>query len=190
MGKSSSGKDTIFKILKADGDLNLKPIVPYTTRPRRANEVDGVDYNFIDKTMLQKYNEAGKVIEQREYDTVDGKWYYATINDGRIDLAKNNYLLIGTLSVFKSLKEYFGDKSVVPLYIEADDAIRLERALKREKSQLQPNYNEMCRRFLADSIDFSKAKLAEHKVIKCYYNNELDDCVAKIKTDILQEIQQ
>lgn len=184
MGKSSSGKDTIFKALKDDRELNLQPIVPYTTRPQRANEVDGVDYCFIDQSRLTEYDRAGKIIEQREYDTVNGKWYYATINDGQVDLTKANYLLIGTLPVYKSLQAYFGSSSVVPLYIEVEDAARLERALNREKNQLQPNYNEMCRRFLADSCDFSTAKLADCEIVRCYYNNELDECIAKIKADI------
>ncbi|MGI6092032.1 MAG: guanylate kinase [Veillonellaceae bacterium] len=188
MGKSSSGKDTIFKALKEDKDLNLKPIVPYTTRPQRANEVDGVDYCFIDQAALEDFCQAGKIIEQREYDTVKGKWYYATVNDGQVDLSKDNYLLIGTLPAYKSLQAYFGSNSIVPIYIEVEDAVRLERALNREKKQPQPNYNEMCRRFLADSSDFSSAKLAECNIIKCYYNNELDECIGKIKTDILNEI--
>ena len=86
MGKSSSGKDTIFKELNEDKELNLKPIVSYTTRPKRINETDGVEYFFIDKNQLDKYKEENKVIEQRVYHTVDGDWYYCTINDKQIDL--------------------------------------------------------------------------------------------------------
>ena len=36
MGKSSSGKDTIFKELMKEGTMDLRTIVPYTTRPIRA----------------------------------------------------------------------------------------------------------------------------------------------------------
>ena len=73
--------------------MNLKPIVSYTTRPKRINETDGVEYFFIDKNQLDKYKEENKVIEQRVYHTVDGDWYYCTINDKQIDLNKDNYLL-------------------------------------------------------------------------------------------------
>lgn len=48
MGKSSSGKDTIFKALLSDGELSLKQIVPYTTRPIREGEQNGVEYFFTD----------------------------------------------------------------------------------------------------------------------------------------------
>ena len=44
MGKSSSGKDTIYKHLMEDPRLSLRPIVPYTTRPIRAGEQNGVEY--------------------------------------------------------------------------------------------------------------------------------------------------
>lgn len=44
MGKSSTGKDTIYKHLLSDRRLGLKKIVPYTTRPIRNGERDGVEY--------------------------------------------------------------------------------------------------------------------------------------------------
>ena len=43
MGKSSSGKDTIFRELMKDETLGLQEIVHYTPRPSRAGEKDGVD---------------------------------------------------------------------------------------------------------------------------------------------------
>ena len=63
MGKSSSGKDTIFKEINNDKDLNLKPIISYTTRPKRINETNGVEYFFINKDELNKFEEENKVIE-------------------------------------------------------------------------------------------------------------------------------
>lgn len=46
MGKSSSGKDTVFKELMKEGTMDLRTIVPYTTRPIRAGEENGVEYFF------------------------------------------------------------------------------------------------------------------------------------------------
>ena len=50
---------------------------------------------------------------------------------------------------------YFGTEAIWPVYIELDDGVRLQRALDRELRQEKPKYEEMCRRFLADSADFS-----------------------------------
>ena len=42
MGKSASGKDTIYKILR-ERLPQIRTVVPYTTRPIRAGERDGVE---------------------------------------------------------------------------------------------------------------------------------------------------
>ena len=55
MGKSSSGKDTIYKKLAEDADLPVKTLVPYTTRPMRDGETDGVEYYFCDEETLQNF---------------------------------------------------------------------------------------------------------------------------------------
>ena len=74
MGKSSSGKDTIFKEILKKKELNLHQIVLYTTRPARANETDGVQYHFVDEERLSEFQDAGKVIELRAYQVVGGVW--------------------------------------------------------------------------------------------------------------------
>lgn len=188
MGKSSSGKDTIFKEINEDKDLDLKPIISYTTRPKRINETNGVEYFFINKDELNKFENENKVIEKRVYHTVHGDWFYGTINDGQIDLSKNNYLLITTLEAYESLRDYFGDDKVCPFYIDIEDGIRLERALEREKRQDKPNYDELCRRFLADNQDFSDENLSNLGINKFYINENLESCINNIKKDILNLI--
>lgn len=184
MGKSSSGKDTIFKYLIQDEELGLKPIISYTTRPRRAHEIEGIEYHFIDEADLNEYNKQNKVIEQRVYNTVHGKWYYSTIDDGQIDLSRDNYLLITTLEAYICLRKYFGNENVEALYVTLDDGVRLERAVKRERQQVMPNYDEICRRFLADSIDFSNEKLMAAGIEQYYINADLDNCVNEIRNNI------
>ncbi|WP_297132233.1 guanylate kinase [Terrisporobacter sp.] len=188
MGKSSSGKDTIFKELKDDRDLNLKPIISYTTRPKRVSETQGIEYFFIAKDKLDELEKDNKVIEKRVYHTVHGDWYYCTINDGQIDLDRNDYLLITTLESYKSLRDYYGNDKVHPLYVDIEDGIRLERALQREKKQANPNYNELCRRFLADNKDFSEENLSNLSINKSYVNEDLYECINTIKKDILNLI--
>lgn len=189
MGKSSSGKDTISKKLLQDKELNLKPIIPYTTRPIRHNEGQGLEYHFVSEELLAHYRKMGKIIEQRDYYTINGKWSYCTIDDGQINLTQNNnYLLIATLESYNNLQNYFAARNVIPLYIEVDDGVRLQRAIGREKQQSQPNYEELCRRFLADSNDFSKQNLENLGVLKSFPNENIDDCINSIKTDILMVI--
>ena len=186
MGKSGSGKDTIFKEIIKDNSLNLKKIVGYTTRPKRVEENDGVEYNFIDDDMINKFIQKNKVIELRKYDTVNGIWYYGTMDDGQINLQTNSYIVISTLESYSSFKKYFGSNNVIPLYIDVDDGIRLQRILNREMSEDSPNYKEICRRFIADSEDFSNKNLKLNGIEKIYSNNNLVECIADVKNNIIK----
>ncbi len=171
MGKSSSGKDTIFKILLGRKDVNLKTIVSYTTRPIRSLEKPGDEYNFVTIEEKDRLLAEGKVIEIREYNTVHGPWFYFTVDDGSVDLANNDYLIIGTVESFVKIRDYYGQDKVLPIYIEVDDGIRLSRALERERSQEHPKYEEMCRRFLADQKDFSEENLKKAGITNVFDNN-------------------
>ena len=171
MGKSSSGKDTLYRKLCEENPYGLKSIISYTTRPIRQGEKDGREYNFVGVDAFERLKDCGKVIEYRSYDTVHGRWYYFLADDGQINLKEDSYLLIGTLEGYESLVSYFGKEYIVPIYLEVDDGIRLQRALNREMSQPSPKYAELCRRYLADREDFSEEKL-ERNNINVRFNNE------------------
>ena len=187
MGKSSSGKDSIFKMLTSNEQLQLHRIIPYTTRPMREGEEDGREYFFADAKKLEQLQKDGKVIELRTYHTVYGDWNYFTVDDGQIDLEKNEYLVIGTLESYLDMCHYYGKKRVIPIYVEVEDGIRLQRALDREKKEEKPRYAEMCRRFLADAGDFSEEKLQEAGITKRFQNVDLQKTVAEITDFIVAE---
>ena len=112
MGKSSSGKDTIYKHLIEDKEFNFKNIVGYTTRPIRQGEINGKEYYFVTVEGMEELIKAGKVIERRAYDTVHGVWNYFTADDGQIDIDKEDCLLIGTLESYGNVRKYFGEEFV------------------------------------------------------------------------------
>lgn len=181
MGKSASGKDTIYKELARDKDLKLRQVVTYTTRPIREGEKDGVEYHFVSKEQLDDLMKQGKVIEHRTYDTVYGEWHYFTVEDSQIDLENHDYVLIGTLESYRQILSYYGKEIVRPIYIEVENGERLERALQRERKQPVPKYEEMCRRFLADEKDFSEENILEVGISKRFENCELNKCIEMIK---------
>lgn len=188
MGKSSSGKDSIYHEIMEKGALGLKPIIPYTTRPIRDGEQDGREYHFCTEDTVQRLQDAGRIMELRAYNTVYGVWKYFTVDDERIDLSKNNYLYIVTLEGYTKIQEYFGADRVVPIYIEVEDGERLMRAIAREQKQDVPKYEEMCRRFLADSADFCDEKLVEAGVVRRFSNNDFVQTVQEVTAYIADEI--
>lgn len=70
-GPSGVGKDATLSKL-AESGAKFHYVVTATTRPKRANEIDGVDYYFITKTDFKKKIEQDEFLE---YATVYGNYY-------------------------------------------------------------------------------------------------------------------
>lgn len=184
IGKSSTGKDTIFQSLLENEELELKSLVLYTTRPMRAGEAPGVQYHFTDEAGLDRLEAEGRVIELRAYQTVHGVWKYFTADTEATDLQRHNYITVGVLESFQAVRKYYGADRVVPIYIEVEDGERLQRALDRERAQEQPRYAELCRRFLADSEDFSEERIRAAGIEKRFCNRDLKECIEEITSFI------
>ncbi len=184
IGKSATGKDTIYKRILEESGLNLNRIIPYTTRPIREGEEEGREYHFCREEDVIQLEKEGRIVELRSYNTVHGIWKYFTVNDGNILLDQENYLIIGTLEAYTKIRDYFGKEVTVPIYIEIDDGERLARALKRERKPENQKYEEMCRRFLADAADFSEEKIKEAGIEKRFQNDDLESTISEVKAYI------
>lgn len=181
LGKSSTGKDTIYKNILEDETLGLKDIILYTTRPIRDGETDGKSYHFVSEKEYEDIKKSGLIIEERSYNTMHGVWRYFTVKDSSIDLSNNNYVIIGVLKSFIDTRDYFGSDKVVPIYIEVEDGLRLQRALNREKKPENRRFKELCRRYLADSEDFSEDKVKDAGIDKRFENVDLSSCINEVK---------
>lgn len=189
MGKSASGKDTIYKKIKEQ--INVKTYVLYTTRPIRTGEQEGVDYHYVSDEQMLKFKQEGKVIESRTYQTVKGPWTYATIADEQLE-QNGDILTVGTLESYNKIKEYYENKKsikLLPVYITIDEDERRKRAVKRENKQENPNYEEVERRLKADNIDFSEENLKKAGIgqNQTFENYDLDKCLESILTYIQKE---
>ncbi|MEY8232925.1 guanylate kinase [Oscillospiraceae bacterium 50-16] len=159
VGKSGSGKDTMYTQIMALGLPHLRPVIPCTTRPRRTNEADGQSYHFVSPEELARYESAGQIIEKREYMTTQGLWTYFT---PRFHLTEeSDRLLITTLEGVHALIALYGSPQVQVIYLYTNDRTRLLRCIERESREETPDYAEVCRRFLADQEDFSAARLKQ-----------------------------
>ena len=189
MGKSAVGKDKLYRMLLTESDFPLEPLVPFTTRPRREREKEGAEYHFVTEEQMNRMEEAGQIIERRMYPSVIGPWYYFTALTSDMDLSGKDYIGIGTLDSYRDICRFFqenrpenaGRMRVVPIYIESEDLIRLERSIIREKKEDHPKYDEVCRRYLADQKDYSEERLEWAGIRERFANNtELQDCFEKI----------
>ncbi len=186
MGMSGTGKDSIKRELLKDKTLGLNLLVPYTTRPKRPGEIEGVDYYFTDNQDFAKFLEGGKVVEFREYPHyVDGNVIYYTVDDTEVD---KDYLLITTPDAFVKIKEYFSQKNIgcKDLYLFVDPVIRLKRCFDRENASGGEKYKELIRRFLADEEDYPFCVMERKFGIRNFIpnNKDIETAVWLTKNDI------
>lgn len=185
MGRSGSGKDTIYKeLLKSSrlSGLEFKQVILHTTRPMRQGEKDGREYYFITDEQFEDMRSNNKFVEIREYNTVNGVWKYGT----SIDSFNQDgcYIGIGTLESFAKLKDKFGN-SIKEIFIKVDEDKLLQRTILRANGDSKQSIDEVKRRFEADRVDFSDKKIDSVGIKKIFYNNTLDDCVSEIEQYIL-----
>ena len=146
VGKAGSGKNTIVdQVVKTYPD-KFNKIISCTTRPPRENEKDGVDYHFVSKDYFFKkiYNK-----EVMEY-TSFNNWQYGTMIDSYLD-DKINIGIFNPEGVRTLLSIPEINLNLKVIYIKCSDKIRLIRQLNRE---LEPNIEEIIRRYKTDQIDF------------------------------------
>ena len=73
-GPSGTGKTSVIKAL-CGGDPTLAFSISATTRPPRSDEVNGVDYHFLDPTEFEDLIQSGGFLEWVKY----GEHYYGTL---------------------------------------------------------------------------------------------------------------
>ena len=181
MGPSSSGKNIIKSRLIKDNKFALKEMIMSTTRPKRTGEVEGREYYFKTVEEMLELEKEGKIIERRTYDTAYGPWHYFTTSSS-IDLENYNYIGDNTLEGLDQFVKFYGIENIISILIKVDDGIRLQRALDREKREKTPKYQELCRRFLADSVDFSEENISKRPITSIIYNNSsLDNTMQEVE---------
>lgn len=121
IGPSASGKTEIVKYLVKH--FNYSKFITTTTREKRINEINGVDYNFIslDDFLLKIKN--NEFIEYVKYNSN----YYGTL---KRNISLTTCLIIepSGLKAFKELK----DPSIVSFYLETSKEIRKQRMIERK----------------------------------------------------------
>lgn len=182
MGKSGTGKDTVMEEVLSDGTLDIEKIVPYTTRPKRESEFEGINYHYVDSAFMDSMDKAGKIVEKRSYNTVHGVWSYFTA-DVDIDREKD-YIIITTQEAIEKFVFHFGKENIYVIYLFLDDRERLLRCINRESMQITPNYKEVCRRFLGDEEDFFEDKLKN--MDNCIFVDTMGD--TKTNVDKIKDI--
>ena len=169
IGKAGSGKDTILKEILKQEPIKYNEIVSCTTRPKRENEIDGVNYYFLTPSEF-----ANKILNYEMLEATSfNDWFYGTSYDSLRSGIPN----IGVFNPdgIRALSQN-NDINLTVYYIQASDKTRLLRQLNRENN---PNVAEIVRRYKTDEEDFDGL---EFETINLTNENPEDilDIVSKI----------
>ena len=134
-GSTASSKDTTLKELSNRGVV--KTLLSTTTRPIRATEKQGREYNFITEEEFNKKD----FIEKRVYKVANGDtWYYGLSYDEIFKCHNNfgNYAVIVDVQGMRIIKEYVnrtfrGSIEVITIMLKASYYTRINRYLNRDK---------------------------------------------------------
>jgi len=166
---SGAGKTTLAKKIERS-DRNFKISISYTTRTPRANEVDGVDYNFVTIKKFQELASQDKFLEQAK---VFGN-YYATLKGPIEDNLANgiDYLFDidwqGTEQVKKIMPA-----DIVSIFILPPSIDDLESRLKKREEQNKELINQRMK-MAKDEIRHWK----DYKYI--VVNKDVENCFEQI----------
>lgn len=139
-GPSGSGKSTIEKIFI--NNHNLKRAVSHTSREMRISEHAGVDYYYVNKDIILKLKDEGKLAEFIEY---NGNYYGVTIDE----LMSSQVITIEPHGL-EQVREIMKDKKkIISIYLDIDPEEAKRRMLNRGDQESAVNA-----RIEKDSIHF------------------------------------
>jgi guanylate kinase len=171
-GTSGSGRKTIARA--AVKDLNLQPVVSYTTRPQRMKETNGLDYHFITREQFKEGISQGLFFQVAE---IDHHWY-GTKNDDLIMGEENpfaQYLIVNRQAA-EVVKNKFGAEAI-RLFIYVNKQTLRERLEAKGAS-----YDLITRYIDQYPEEVTYRKYCEH----VFENLDLNHTVEEVKKTIKQ----
>jgi len=167
VGESGSGKSYYINSITMDNifmkKAKLNPLIYGTTRPKRDDEKDGVDYNFISMEEFENIPK-DKLVEFRTYNTINGKKYYFTKSE-YIENKKNNLICTASLYQYESYRNWInienikhpGKYNLYLIILNARVRNRLTRILER-RCKTDNDIYEACRRIVEERAEFDQVK--------------------------------
>ena len=166
---SGAGKTTLAKKIQ-DSDSNFKISVSYTTRTSRPNEIDGVDYNFVDVNKFQELSIQNKFLEKAK---VFGN-YYGTLKEPIEDtlVQGKDYLFDIDWQGTEQVKQIM-PLDIVPVFILPPSINDLEKRLKKREEKNKELVDQRMK-MAKDEINHWK----DYKYI--VVNKEVENCFEQI----------
>ena len=176
-GPSGTGKTTVIKEL-CEGDTTLEFSISATTRPPRSDEINGVDYHFLDQTEFENLIQCGGFLEWVKY----GGHYYGTLKstmESTIETGKDLILEIDVHGA-KKIKD-FGIR-YTSIFLLPPSLESLEKRLRNRRTESD---SELQQRLLTAKSEFDYIADYEYCVVNPDHN--VKEAVTQIRHIISAE---
>jgi guanylate kinase len=176
-GPSGVGKDTLLKRLKERG-YDFAFVVTMTTRPRRENEVDGVDYIFVGKGYFADMMQADELLE---HSLVYGDYKGIPKQQVRDAIASGKDVLM-RIDVQGAAKIRTIVPNAVTIFLAPESEGELERRLAERKTETPDNLKLR----IATAREEMK-RVSEFDYVVVNIANRQDDAVDQIVAIVMAE---
>ncbi len=175
-GTTCAGKGTVIKkLLSLHNDIVLS--ISYTSRPKRASEIDGVDYYFVSKKEFEEKIANGDFLEYAQVHYGD---YYGTPKKEVIKKLESGKDVILEIDVegAKQIKEKFPE--TILIFIMAPS---MEEVKRRIKMRGDENNEQIIKRFKRAYQEINQVNNYNYVVV----NDDLEEAVKKVEAILISE---
>ena len=175
-GTTCAGKGTVIKkLLSRHNDIVLS--TSYTSRNKRASEIDGVDYYFVSKEEFEEKIKNGDFLE---YAKVQYGAYYGTPKKEVIELLNKGKDVILEIDVqgAKQIKELYPE--TILIFIMAPSMREVKRRIEARGDE---NIEQIIARFKVAYNEINQINNYNYVVV----NDDLDEAVRKVEAILVSE---
>ena len=149
-GPSGTGKTSVIREL-CEGDTTLEFSISATTRPPRSDEIDGVDYYFLDQTEFEDLIQSGDFLEWVKY----GGHYYGTLKSTIESTIEKGKDLVLEIDVHGAMKVKDLGIRYTSIFLLPPSLGSLEKRLRNRKTESD---SELEQRLLTAKSEFAYVK--------------------------------
>jgi guanylate kinase len=176
-GPSGTGKTSVIKAL-CENDTTLAFSISATTRPPRSDEVDGVDYYFLDETGFEDLIEHGGFLEWVKY----GGHYYGTLKSTIESTIEKGQDLVLEIDVHGAMKVKDLGIRYTSIFLLPPSLESLEKRLRNRKTESD---SELEQRLLTAKSEFAYVKDYNYCILNPDHN--VEKAVTQIRNIISAE---
>jgi guanylate kinase len=179
-GPAGAGKSTIVRRLLHECRMPLRLSVSATTRPRRPQEADGIDYHFLSHKEFASRRAADEFLECKEV-FGRGDWYGTLKSEVASGFAAGKWVILeidvdGAASVLEAHPE------AITIFLHTGSMEELERRLRGRGTETEAAIQ---RRLEVARHELARKDMYRHEVI----NHTIDQAVKDICQILVQSAQ-